>query len=163
VWKSSNILEKKNLKYKNYIQEEIKSRLKPGNVCYHLVQNLLSSSYLSKNLKIKICRNIILPVVLYGYETWSLTFSEEPRLRVCENRVLRKIFRLKEDEVRGEWRKLHMQEINELYCSLNIFRVITSRGMRRAWAYSTYGGVWRCIIIIIIIFINCSWVVTRWQ
>ena len=55
------------------IQEEIKSRLKSGNVCYHLVQNLLSSSLLSRNLKIKICRTILLPVVLYGYETWSLT------------------------------------------------------------------------------------------
>ena len=64
------------------IQEEIKSRLKLGNVCYHSVQNLLSSSLLSVNLKIKIYRTIILPVVLYGCETWSLTSREEGRLRV---------------------------------------------------------------------------------
>jgi len=61
----------------NSIQEEIKSRLKLGNACYYLVQNLLSSSLLSKNLKIKIYRTIILPVVLYGCETWSLTLREE--------------------------------------------------------------------------------------
>ena len=71
----------------NYIQEEIKSRLKLGNACYHSVQNLLSSRLLSKNLKIKIYRTIILPVVLYGCETWSLIFREEHRLRVFENRV----------------------------------------------------------------------------
>ena len=65
-----------------YIQEETKSKLKSGNACYHLVQNLLSSSLLSKNLKIKIYRTIILPVVLYGHETWSLTLREERRLRV---------------------------------------------------------------------------------
>jgi hypothetical protein len=76
----------------NSIQEEIKSRLKSGNACYHSVQNLLSSSLLSKNLKIKIYRTIILPVVLYGCETWSLTLREERRLRVFENRVLRRIF-----------------------------------------------------------------------
>ena len=71
----------------NSIQEEIMSRLKSGNVCYHSVQNLLSFSLLSKNLKIKIYRTIMLPVVLYGCETWSLTLREECRLRVFENRV----------------------------------------------------------------------------
>ena len=78
----------------NYIQEEIKCRLKSWNAFYHSVLNLLSSSLLSKNLKIKIqvYRTIILPVVLYGYETWSLTLREERRLRVFENRVLRRIF-----------------------------------------------------------------------
>ena len=75
----------------NSIQEKIKSRLKLGNACYHSVQNLLSSSLLSKNLKIKIYRTIILPVFLYGCETWSLTLREEHRLRVFENRVLRRI------------------------------------------------------------------------
>ena len=74
---------------KNSIQEEIKSRLKGGNACYYSVQNLLSSSLVSKKLKIKIYRTIILPVVLYGCETWSLTLREERRLRVFENRVLR--------------------------------------------------------------------------
>jgi len=84
------------------------------------VQNLLSSSLLSKNLKIKIYRTIILPVVLYGCETWSLTLKEERRLRVFENRVLRKIFGPKRDEVTGEWKKLHNEEHDDLYCSPNI-------------------------------------------
>ena len=81
----------------NCIQEEIKSKLKLGNACYHSVQNLLSSSVLSKNLRIKIYRTIILPVVLYGCETWSLTLREEHRLRVFQNRVLRRIFGPKKD------------------------------------------------------------------
>ena len=76
----------------NFIQEEIKSRLKLGNACYYSVQNILSSSLLSKNLKIKIYRTIILPVVLYGCETWSLTLSEGRRLRVFENSVMRRVF-----------------------------------------------------------------------
>ena len=76
----------------NYIQKEINSRLKLGNASYHSVQNLLSSSLLSKNLKIEIYRTIILFVVLYGCETWSLTLREEHRLRVFENRVLRRIW-----------------------------------------------------------------------
>jgi hypothetical protein len=75
----------------NSIQEEIKSRLKLGNTCYHSVQNLLSSRLLSKNLKIKIYRTIILPVVLYGCETWSPTLREE-----CKLRVLRRVFGSKE-------------------------------------------------------------------
>jgi hypothetical protein len=74
----------------------IKSRLKSGNACYHLVQNLLSSRLLSKNTKIMVYRTIILPVVLYGCETWSLTLREEQRLRVFENRVLRGILGLRE-------------------------------------------------------------------
>jgi len=88
----------------NSIREEIKSRLKSGNACYDLVQNLLSSSLLSKNLTIKISRIIILPVVLYGCETWSLTLREECRLRVFENRVLRRIFGPKRHEVTREWK-----------------------------------------------------------
>ena len=91
------------------------------------MQNLLSSSLPSKNLKIKICGTIILPVVLYGCETWSLTLREECRLRVFENRMLRRIFGPKRDEVRGEWRKLHNEELNDLYCSPNIVRVIKWR------------------------------------
>jgi hypothetical protein len=85
----------------NSIQEEIKSRLKLGNACYHSVQNLLSSRLLCKNLKIKIYRTIILPVVVYGFETWSLTLREERRLRAFENRLLR-VFGPKRDEVTGE-------------------------------------------------------------
>ena len=87
---------------------------------------------LFKNLKIKIHRKLILPVVFYGCETWSLTSKEERRLRVFENRVLRRIFGPKRDEVTGEWRKLHSEELNDFYSSPNIVRVIKSRKMR--WA-----------------------------
>jgi hypothetical protein len=73
-----------------------------------------SSSLLTKNLKIKICRTIILPVVLCGCETWSLTLNEERRLRVLENRALRRVFGPKRDEVMGEWRKLHNGELSDL-------------------------------------------------
>ena len=114
------------------IQEEIKSRMKSGNACFRLVQNLLSSSLLSKNLKIMAYRTIILPDVLYGCETWSLTVREECRLRVFENRVLRRIFGPKRDEVTGECRKLHNEEFNDLYCSPNIVWVIKCRRIR--WA-----------------------------
>jgi hypothetical protein len=75
----------------NSISEDIKSRLRSGNACYHSVQNLLSSRLLSKNVKIKIYRTITLPVFLYGYETWSLTLREGRKLRVSENMVLRRI------------------------------------------------------------------------
>ena len=88
------------------------------------MQNLLSYSLLSKTFKIKIYRTIIVPVVLYGFETWSLTLRDERRLRVFENRVLRRIFWTKRDEVTGEWRKLHNEELNDLYPSSNIVRVI---------------------------------------
>jgi hypothetical protein len=77
---------------RNLIQEEIKRRLNSGNACYHSVQSPLSSRLLSKNIKIRIYKTIILPVVLYGCETWSLTLREEHRLKVSENRVLRRIF-----------------------------------------------------------------------
>ena len=83
------------------------------------MQSLLSSSLLSKNLKIKIYRTIILPVVLYGSETWSLTLREKRRLRVFENRVLRRIFGCKGDEIRESWRKEHNEELKNLYCSPN--------------------------------------------
>jgi hypothetical protein len=85
---------------------------------------------LSKNLKIKIYRTIILPFVLYGCETWSLTLREEGRLRVFENRVLRRIFELRRDEVTGQWRKLHNEELNNLSPSSNIVRAIKSRRMK---------------------------------
>ena len=78
------------------------------------MQNLLSSNLLSKNLKIKIYRTVILFVVLYGCETWSLTFREERRLKAFENRVLRRVFGPKRDEVTGEWRKLHNEELSDL-------------------------------------------------
>ena len=113
----------------NSIREEIKSRLRSGNACYHSVQKLLSSRLLSRKLKINIYRTIILLVVLYGCEAWSLTLREERKLRVFENRVLRRIFEPRRDEVTGEWRRLHNEELNDLYSSLNIVRVIKSRRM----------------------------------
>ena len=88
----------------NYIQDKIKYRLKAGNSCYYSVQILLSSLYISLRIwQIKIYKTIILPVVLYGCETWSLTLREEPRLRVFENRIPRLIFGHKKDRKR-EWR-----------------------------------------------------------
>jgi hypothetical protein len=96
------------------------------------VQNLLSSILLSKNIKIKIHIIIMLPVVLYGCQTRSLTLRKEFRLRVFENGVLRRIFGPKWDEVTGEWRKLLNEELNGLYSIPNIKRVIKSRRLR--WA-----------------------------
>jgi hypothetical protein len=87
---------------------------------------------LSRNVKVKIYKPVILPVVLYGCETWSLTLREEHRLRVFENRVLRRIFGPKRDEITGEWRKLHNEELHILHSSPNIIRQIKSRRIR--WA-----------------------------
>jgi hypothetical protein len=101
----------------NCMHEEIKSRLNLGNACYHLVQSLLSSRLLSRYLKVKIYKTIILPVVLYGCENWSLTLREEHRLRMFENTALRRIFGPQRDEVMGEWRKLHSGELHNLYSS----------------------------------------------
>jgi len=101
------------------------------NACCYSVQNLLSSSLLSRKLKIKIYRTMILPVVLYGCETWSLTLREEHRLRVFENRVLR-VFGPKRDKVTVEWRKLHNEEFSDMYSLPNVVRVGKSRRMR--WA-----------------------------
>jgi hypothetical protein len=101
----------------------MKGRLNSRNACYYSVQNLLSSRLISKNLKIKIYKTVILPVVLDGCETWSLTLREEHRLRVFENRVLRRIFGPKREED-GSWRKLHNDKLHSLYSSLNMVRVI---------------------------------------
>jgi hypothetical protein len=101
-----------------------KRRLNSCNACYRSVQNLLSSCLRSKIVKIRIYKTIILPVVLYGCETCSLTLREEHRLRVFENRVLRGIFGPKRDEVIGDWRKLHNEELHNLYSS-NLFEIIT--------------------------------------
>jgi len=101
--------------------------LKLGNACYYSVQNFLSSSLLSKKLKIMIYRTIILPVFLYGCETWSLTLREERRLRVFENRMLRRVFGPERDEVTGEWRTLHNEELSDLYSLPNIVRVVNRK------------------------------------
>ena len=108
----------------NSIQEEIKSRLKPGNACYHSVQNLLPSSLLTKNLKIY--RTIIFPVVLYGCETWLLTLWEEGRLRVSETRVLRRIYGPRTAEVTGEWSKLQVRH-------KSLITLCKSQSMRSRW------------------------------
>jgi len=103
------------LRNQNSFLEEIKSRLVPGNACYHSVQNLLSSDLSSPNIRIKIYTTIILSVALYGCETWPPTLREERRLRVFENRVLRRIFGPKRDGVTRDWCKLHHEELNDLY------------------------------------------------
>jgi hypothetical protein len=99
------------------MHEEIKSRLNLGNAGYHSIQNV----------KVTIYKTIIMPVVLYGSETWSVTLREEHRLRVLEKRVLR-IFGPKRNEVMGEWRKVHSGELHNLY-SPDIIRLIKSRRM----------------------------------
>jgi hypothetical protein len=116
----------------NLIREEIKRRLNSDNARYHSVQNLLSSHLLSKNVKVRMYKTIILPVVLYGHETWSLTLREEHKLRVFENRVLRRIFGPKKDGVMGRRRKLHNEELHNLYSLPSIIRIIKLRRMR--WA-----------------------------
>ncbi|KAJ4449257.1 hypothetical protein ANN_00654 [Periplaneta americana] len=116
----------------NDTREEIKHRTNMGNACYYSVEKILSSSLLSKNVKVIIYKTVILPVVLYGCKTWTLTLREEHRLRVFENKVLRKIFGVKRDEVTGEWRKLHNAELHALYSSPDIIRNIKSRRLR--WA-----------------------------
>jgi hypothetical protein len=103
----------------------------------------------SKNFKIKIHRTVIFLVVLYGCETWSLTLREERSLRVFENRVLRRIFGPKGDEVSEEWRKLHNDELNVLYSSPSIVRVIKSRRMKWAEHVAHMGerrGVYRVLV-----------------
>ena len=133
----------------NCIQEEIKSRLKSGNACCHSVQNLWSSNLQSKHINIKIYRTIILPVVLYGCETWSLAVMEGRRLRVFENRVLRRIFQPKRDQITGEWRKLHNEDLNDQYPTPNTVWVKKSRRMRWAGHVAPMGerrGVYRVLV-----------------
>jgi hypothetical protein len=108
------------------------------------VQNLLSSRLLSRNLKIRIYRTIILPVVLNGYKTWSLTLRGVRRLTVFENRVLRRVFGPKWDEVTGEWIKLHNEELNNLYSSPSIVRVVKSR-RKMGRTYGACGGRMRVV------------------
>jgi hypothetical protein len=93
---------------------------------------------------VKVYRTVILPV-LYGCETWSLTLREERKLRVFENMVLRRIFGPRRDEVTGEWRRLHNEELNDLYSSPNIVRVIKWRRMRWAGHVARVGEERGCI------------------
>jgi hypothetical protein len=116
----------------NLIQEEIKWRLNSGNAYYHSLQNLLSSCLLSKNVKIRINKTIILLVVLYGCETWYLILREEYKLRVFEKRVLRGP---KRDEMMVGWRKLLNEELHDLYSLPSIIRILKFRRM-------TWWGVW---------------------
>jgi hypothetical protein len=95
------------------------------------LKSFVFSCLISKNVKIKIYKTVILPIVLYGCETWSLTLGEEHRLRVFDNRLLRRIFGPEREED-GSWRKLHNDELHSLYSSPNIVRVIKSR--RKRWA-----------------------------
>jgi hypothetical protein len=120
----------KNLMYRNSIQQEIERRPKSGNAGYQSVHSLLGFSLLSHNIKFMIYRTIIVHFVLYGCETWSPTLRGESRLRGFENRVWRKIFEPKRDEITGEWRRLHIEELNNLYSSPNIIWAIKSRRMR---------------------------------
>jgi hypothetical protein len=123
----------------NFIQKNIKRRLNSGNACYPSVQNFVSSCLLLKNIDIKIYKTII--VVLYEWETWSLTLREEHRVKVFENRVLRRTFGLKRDEVTRGWRKLHNEELRDLYSSPSIIRIIKSvTRMKWKWACSTNWG-----------------------
>jgi hypothetical protein len=112
---------------KNLIQEKISTRLNSSNACYHSVQKLFLFVCCIKTQK-----TIMLTVVLYGRETWSLTLGEAHWLRVFQKRVLRRIIGPKRDEVTGGWRKLQNEEVPNLYSSPNIIRMIKSRRMR--WA-----------------------------
>ncbi|KAJ4426192.1 hypothetical protein ANN_27001 [Periplaneta americana] len=146
-FKNENI--KENMKYEEIAEDEgngsVRLRVGPGKrhvlyaaLCEQLLRHARqsrSTSYqflLSKNLKVRTYKTVILPVVLYGCETWTFTLGEEQRLRVFENKVLRKIFGAKRDEVTGEWKKLHNAELRVLYSSPDIIRNIKSRRLR--WA-----------------------------
>ena len=106
-----------NWKHRHYFKSEAKNKAIVEMSLYQPLSWLNSTKGCCKNLKIKIYRTIILPVVLYGCEAWSLTLREERKLRGFENMVLRRIFGPRRDEVMGEWRRLHNEELNDLYSS----------------------------------------------
>jgi hypothetical protein len=117
---------------RNLIQEETKRRLSSGNACYHSVQSLLSSGLLSKSIKFGMCKAVILPVVLYGCETWSLELREEHGLRVFESGVLSRVFGPRRDEVTGDWRELHNEALHGSRSSPYVIGTVKSRRIR--WA-----------------------------
>jgi hypothetical protein len=101
-------------------------QIKFGECLLHFCSESLSSRLFSKILKVKMYRTIILPVVLYGCDTWSVILREEQRLREFENRVLRRIFGRKKGEMAGDWRRLHNEELHNFYASPNIIRLMKS-------------------------------------
>jgi len=116
---------------------------------YFEIPRVVGCYAVSKSLKIKIYITIILPVVMYGCETWSLILREERKLRVSENIVLRRIYGPRRDEVTGDWRRLHNEELNDLYSSPNIVRVIKSRRMSWVGHVARMGeerGVYRVLV-----------------
>ena len=121
-----------------YLNEDIKSRMNSGNVCYHTVHSLLSCVLISKNMKTETHRTINLLV-----ETWSHTLREKHRLRVFKNMALRRIFGSKTDDVTADWRKLHNLELHDLYSSPNNNLMTKPRTMRRAWHVARVWGGWR--------------------
>ena len=110
---------------------------------YHSLEKILSSLLLSTKLKVNTYKTIILSIVLYGCETWCLSLTEEWRLWELENKVLRKIFGAKRDEITGEWRKLHNAELHALYSSPNTVSNLKSTDMGRTC--STYDAIQKCI------------------
>jgi hypothetical protein len=136
------------------IQEEIKRRLNSGKASYLSVQ---SSNLISKNLKIRIYKTIILPVVLYGCEILSLTWREEHTLRVFENKMMRRIFGPKSDEVMGEWSKLYNEELCDLYSLPSIMRIIRPWRIRLVRQVARMGEN-RTVYILLIRRPRCRWV-----
>ena len=111
----------------------------------------MSSQLLSKNIKFKIYKTVILPVILYGCETWTLTLREEKRLQVFENKVLRKIFEPKRDDETGELRRLHSSELNDLYGKPDIIRIVTFRRLRWAGHVTRMGNERVCMYVYLMI------------
>ena len=143
-WKVGTVKMGKNLKNQNSLHEEIKLKLKP---LLSFDTDLLSSSLLSKNLKIKIYRTVILPVILYGCETWSLTLREKSRLRVFKNRVLRKIFGFKRDEITGmentaKWGALWSLLLTKCYSGDQMKNNETGRHVASVGAGEVHTGFW---------------------
>jgi len=126
-----------------YVHSEIKSVLNSGNACYHSVQNLLRSPLLSKIVMIKVYKTIILPVLMYGCQTWSLTLREEHVLSMFGNRMLRRILGPKREEVTGEWRRMRNEELHDLYASR--YSDGQTKEVVMCGACSTHGKDEKCI------------------